>query len=64
MAKLGDLSVLAEQNPGEASLAFDLFQHLWPQPAYVGDRETTTLGRVGPRLRALNRDSGRVRFVG
>ena len=51
IAELGDLGVLAEQNPGEAALAFDLFEHLWPQPAYVGDGKWTqpwSAQRLGP----------------
>ena len=48
VADLGDLGVLAEQDPGEAALALDLLEHLRPEPAYVGDGELRDLrGLVG-----------------
>ena len=39
VADLGHLGVLAQQDPGEAALAFDLLEHLRPQPADVGHGE-------------------------
>ena len=35
------MGILAEQDPGEAPLALDLFEHLRPQPAYVGHRQSS-----------------------
>ena len=43
--QLGDLGVLAEQDPGEPPLALDLLQHLRPEAADVGH------GELGPRRR-------------
>ena len=46
IAELGDLGILAEQNPGETALAFYLFEHLWPEAA-VGDGDRPPAQRPG-----------------
>ena len=51
ITKVGDLCILAEQNPGEAPLGPDFFKDLRPELAHVGDGEAD-LGFVsGVRVR-------------